>query len=102
MGDDAPYNREVSHLQYESVLWQSDYRTNTRLRNVPCIAGIVCKRRRLGEAPTMALSSFRVVRCRKVLYHMMWGQGYLPFSSRLATLAGAAMLVVVQNKMADS
>ena len=55
-----------------------------------------------GEAPTMALSSFRVVRCRKVLYHMMWGQAYLPFSRHLATLAGAEMLVVVQDKMVDS
>ncbi len=33
---------------------------------------------------------------------MVRGQGYMPFSSHLATLTGAEMLVVVQSKMADS
>lgn len=54
------------------------------------------------EAPITTLSSFVVVRCRKVLPHMVGGQEHLPFSSPLGIFSGAEILVVVQSSMTDS
>ena len=66
------------------------------------LLGLFVRRGGSVEAPIMTFSSFGVVRCRKILSHMVWGQGHLPFSSPLGKFSGAAILVVVRSRMTDS